>query len=109
MVSDKEKLLEVIHRCDGSLEQILEAFMLEYSEDFSPSRLSNLIDLVNCNLKQKLVKQEQSLDIAYERASYIEAYLSGKMYNGIEAAISNAPIQLNNAITIKDTISKCRR
>lgn len=103
-MSDKEKMLDIINRCEyDTVEDILFSYMRKYINDFSASRLINLVNGLNTEfIYERLRDLEHATCVSKEYAFYLKTYLEGNMYTSPEAAKEHLPIQIKNAQKIMD-------
>lgn len=102
---DKDKLQIVINHMSDSatIEDIISAYLREYSKDFSVTRLKDLVNLINLRyLYPKIEELSHLRSVTKERATYIKTYLEGKMWKDEESARKNLQPQIDNAQTIID-------
>ena len=107
---DKEKILNILNYSNiNTFEDLIFTYLTNYSEDFSVSRLHNLILSLQRNyLTDKISRQDLAVDVSKERATYLKIFLEGKMYTTKEAAIKSVPKQIENAETIIEMCKRCK-
>lgn len=99
-MSDKEKLKRMLPYSGDSIEDIIAQFLRLHINEFSPSRLRNLIKLLEIFLDTKIHCYELAVDNSYEKANYIKSYLEGKMFDNEDIARANVDAQIQNAESI---------
>lgn len=106
-MTDKEKLLKILNNCDGSIEDILFAFLNTYQSDFSAMRIYDLIDDLNKDFLYYSIKKLENIKaVSQERAFYLKTYLNGDMWQTEEDARRNLQPQINNAQAIIDVCNR---
>lgn len=109
-MTDKERLQAIISKdhCPDSLIDILYKFLWAYGDNISIMQVSQIMSLMNDCLKEKAKSFQELQSIAQERATYLEAYLSGKMWKTEEAARMAVEPQIKNAQAILDACKRCQ-
>lgn len=106
-MSDKEKLQSLLERCPDSFESIILTYLLTFTDDFSATRIRSLMSKIDQNVLQfKILGLEGAVKISSERATYVEEYLSGRMYTTEEAARENVGKQIEHVRRIKEVCEK---
>lgn len=106
-MTDREKMENILTQCNGSFEDIIFSYLNNYYDDFSASRINDLIASLNEDyLYHKINDLENIKCISKERAFYLKTFLEGKMYTTEEEAIRHIPIQINHAEAIIDACKK---
>lgn len=110
-MTDKQKLLELLRYCGdaSTFEDIVDAYMSRYSDDFSASRICYFIERLNRSEIDKIAEIERATNIARERATYLKCYLEGNMYANEEAARACVGLQIENAKAILESTEKVAR
>lgn len=105
-MSDKEKLLKILEHYDGSIEEILFYYLSVHFEEFSASRIHNLILSLNEDFLDEKIRQLENIKyVSAERALYLKTFLEGSMDTSKEETIKNIPVQIKNAQAI---INACK-
>ena len=99
-MTDKEKLADLLPYCNENLEDILTSYLRLNLPEFSPSRLLKMIQILQVFMLTKLHHYERAMDLAYEKATYLKAYLQGKMWKDEASAKANVGQQINNVEAI---------
>ena len=99
-MTDKEKLECMLPYSGNSLEDIISQFINLHLNEFTPSRLSNLIKVLEKFLDAKIHCYELAVNNSHEKAQYIKSYLEGNMWKNEEAARANVGCQIKNAESI---------
>lgn len=103
-MTDKEKIKVTLGAIPDSYS--FEDFVVHYIgsrwNDFSASRMSELIDRIKYEMDHKIKNLERAQSIAYERSMYLEMYLSGQMWPNEEEAKRNLEPQIKNARAIRE-------
>lgn len=104
-MTDKEKLQKLLGRVkdSASIEEILIHYLYDYNDEFSATRIKDLVDSINQRfLYPKIDELTHTKSVAKERATYIKTYLEGKMWKDEGSARKNLQPQINNAQAIID-------
>lgn len=109
-ITDKERLKMILDNdhCPDSLVDILYKFLWRYYDDISIMQVSKIMTLMNNCLEEKSKSFQELQFVARERATYLEAYLSGKMWKTEEAAKAAVDPQIKNAQAILDACRRCK-
>ena len=101
-MTEKQKFINSIFEItDGNIEAILFAYMNEYRDEFSASRINTIIKrLQEIYLADSINRLEHIREVAKERATYLGAYLEGNLYTDEETARRCVTVQLENANAI---------
>lgn len=106
-MTDREKLLTILDKYDMDyLETIINCYFMEYEDDFSASRINDLIKDLTFRLKHKISHLEEAHHTAREKAGYIKSYLDGSMWKDEESAKANLQPQIENAQAIIDVCGR---
>lgn len=108
-MTDKERLQTIISKehCPDSLVDILYKYLFNYYDDISIMKISKIMSIMNDCMADKAKSFQELQSIAQERATYLEAYLSGKMWKTEEAARIAVEPQIKNAQAILDACKRC--
>ena len=103
-MTDRDKLLGFLNGDNrlNSIEDILKRYLYMCYDDVSASQLSEMMADINNALREKVRDLNRTKSIANERARYLKAYLSGKLWLTEEAAKENVQPQIDNAQAIID-------
>lgn len=102
-MTERDKISIILETGCNSIEELLFTYIAKYPEEFKLDRLLNLIDRLNRTCFYPAVLENvTAMRIAKERATYLKAYLEGKLYTSREASEEAAPIQAANAQAIID-------
>lgn len=105
-MTDKEKMKKLLDSYvddRDSFERIICSYLYFYVNDFSATRLHDLIDTINDDFfKPYIDKLERANNVASERARYLKTYLEGNMYVDQGPVTEYDQIQLRNAEAIID-------
>lgn len=109
-MTDKERLQTIISKdhCPDSLVDILCKYLFNYYNDVSIIQVSKIISIMNSCMANKVKSFQELQFVARERATYLEAYLSGKMWKTEEAARMAVEPQIKNAQAILDACKRCQ-
>lgn len=99
-MTDKEKLEGMLPYSGDSFEDIISHYLNLHGVDFTPSRLFELIKLLEIFLDTKIHCYELAVENAHEKAHYIKSYLEGKMWKDEESAKANVGSQIKNTESI---------
>ena len=105
-----EKLKETIdglnqYQQNLSFFDILQIHMYRYPGDFHASEMARIIRGMELELLIKINRLMGIAEVAEERATWLKAYLEGRMFTSEEAAREHLPMQVKNAEAILD---KCK-
>ena len=102
-MTDKEKLKLIMDNTPDwySFEGIVGEYLARYTTEMSHTRAAELMSLVYDLIEHKSREAEYLKSVAYERAVYLEAYLSGEMWMDEESAKRNIEPQIKNARAIQ--------
>ena len=110
-MTDKEKLTGILGFMGNamSFEEIICTYLNYHNQDFSASRLKNLMDILNHKyLDEKIKDLEEIQFVANERAGYLKRYLDGSMWKDEKIARENLQPQIENAQAIIDACGKVK-
>lgn len=106
-MTDKEKLLSILDLCPDNFEDIVLSYMHRFGNEFSAIRVRSLISRLDRDvLMLKILELEKTVQIANERAVWLNEYLSGRMYTTEEAAKECVDTQINHTKTIMKECGK---
>ena len=108
-MTDKEKMqhiLDIVTMDD--MESIMGLFLFYYKSDISLSKLNEMRKQIQEVIDTKIEDYSKLRFIANERASYLQKYLSGKMWPTEEIAKQYLEPQIDNAQAIIDACKEVK-
>ena len=108
-MTDKEKMqhiLDIVMMDD--MESIMGLFLFYYKSDISLSKLNEMRKQIQEVIDTKIEDYSKLRFIANERASYLQKYLSGKMWSTEEIAKQYLEPQIDNAQAIIDACKEVK-
>ena len=97
-MTEREKIIKIIESTDLelTLEGLIKIYIGENFDEFSISRISRIIDMLNDISIMKAESIEANLSNIVDYASYLKMYLEGKLYTSKEMAEAHVNIQIGH-------------
>ena len=113
-MNDLERIKKVIesleknpgaYNCD--LESIVGAYITTYPREFSLERLFLFAHTINDKyVKSRISLNDYYVNVAKEKAGYVDMYLKGNMYVNEEVAKEHLPLQSDHASQVVNYLKK---
>ena len=106
--SDRDRFINILNsgHCGDTFENILTAYIHTFGDTISADQCCQIIELLSNILYPKIAKLNNIKRVSKEHATYLESYLSGKMYKDSDDLNKYKDIQRENAQAIIDVCNE---